>query len=105
MLPFVVTGPSPASAPLEAGPCQLALSFAGGGGDVVWSGGGAISSAWGAEQKENVVEREKVHRVVVGAGVAGTCCAEELCRLKPHHHVTLVTAADVVKVHKTHVLP
>jgi hypothetical protein len=39
-----------------------------------------------------------VHRVVVGAGVAGTCCAEELCRLRPLDHVTLITAADVVKV-------
>ena len=36
-------------------------------------------------------------RVVVGAGVAGTCCAEELCRLRPEDAVILVTIGDVVK--------
>ena len=38
-----------------------------------------------------------VTRVVVGAGVAGTCCAEELCRLRPRDAVVLVTAGDAVK--------
>ena len=38
-----------------------------------------------------------VIRVVVGAGVAGTCCAEELCRLRPRDAVVLVTAGDAVK--------
>ena len=37
------------------------------------------------------------HRVVVGAGVAGVCCAEELARLRPSDRVTLVAADDALK--------
>lgn len=36
--------------------------------------------------------------VVVGGGVAGVCCAEELCRLCPEASVTLVSADRVLKV-------
>lgn len=35
--------------------------------------------------------------VVVGGGVAGVCCAEELCRLCPDAAVTLVSADRVLK--------
>ncbi|PRW57580.1 pyridine nucleotide-disulfide oxidoreductase domain-containing 1 [Chlorella sorokiniana] len=35
--------------------------------------------------------------VVVGGGVAGVCCAEELCRLRPQDEVTLVSASRVLK--------
>lgn len=35
--------------------------------------------------------------VVVGGGVAGVCCAEELCRLRPEDEVTLVSASRVLK--------
>ena len=35
--------------------------------------------------------------VVVGGGVAGVCCAEELCRLRPDDSVTLVSASRVLK--------
>jgi hypothetical protein len=34
----------------------------------------------------------------VGGGVAGVCCAEQLCRLRPDAHVVLVSASDVLKV-------
>ena len=37
------------------------------------------------------------HRVVVGAGVAGVCCAEELARLRPDDVVTLVALGDAVQ--------
>jgi NADPH-dependent 2,4-dienoyl-CoA reductase/sulfur reductase-like enzyme len=40
---------------------------------------------------------QRVTRVIVGAGVAGTCCAEELCRLRPDDNVVLVTIGNVVK--------
>ena len=36
--------------------------------------------------------------VVVGGGVAGVCCAEQLCRLRPDAHVVLVSASEVLKV-------
>ncbi len=37
--------------------------------------------------------------VVIGGGIAGTCCTEELCRLvKPDDHVVLISAAPVLKV-------
>jgi len=36
--------------------------------------------------------------VVVGGGVAGVCCAEELCRLCPQDSVALVSAGTVLKV-------
>ena len=39
----------------------------------------------------------RVARVVVGAGVAGACAAEELCRLAPDDDVVLVAATDAVK--------
>lgn len=35
--------------------------------------------------------------VVIGGGIAGVCCAEELCQLCPEDMVTLITASDVVK--------
>lgn len=35
--------------------------------------------------------------VVVGGGVAGVCCAEELCRLRPGDEVALVSADRVLK--------
>lgn len=35
--------------------------------------------------------------VVVGGGVAGVCCAEELCRVRPQDSVTLVAADRVLK--------
>lgn len=35
--------------------------------------------------------------VVVGGGVAGVCCVEELCRLCPDDSVVLVSAAKVLK--------
>jgi protoporphyrinogen oxidase len=37
--------------------------------------------------------------VVIGGGIAGVCCAEELCRLNPHKHITLISADSVLKVH------
>ena len=36
--------------------------------------------------------------VVIGGGVAGVCCAEELCRLRPQDSVALVSASRVLKV-------
>lgn len=38
--------------------------------------------------------------VVVGGGVAGLCCAEELCRLRPGDAVTLVSASRVLKARR-----
>jgi NADPH-dependent 2,4-dienoyl-CoA reductase/sulfur reductase-like enzyme len=35
--------------------------------------------------------------VVVGGGVSGVCCAEELCRLCPDASITLVSADRVLK--------
>lgn len=102
-LPFAIVG----GGALASEPCQV--SEEGGGGVSRWRGGGADAGAcaeaaavkaagvsFGSD--ENVGRRGSIHRVVVGAGVAGTCCAEELCRLRPHDQVTLITAADVVKV-------
>ena len=37
--------------------------------------------------------------VVIGGGIAGVCCAEELCRLNPNEHITLISADSVLKVH------
>lgn len=39
-----------------------------------------------------------VRYVVVGGGVAGVCCIEELCRLCPHDTVTLVSPDKTLKV-------
>lgn len=36
--------------------------------------------------------------VVVGGGVSGVCCIEELCRLGPQHEITLVSASSILKV-------
>ena len=37
--------------------------------------------------------------VVVGGGIAGVCCAEELCRLRPEFDVVLVSEDRTLKVH------
>ena len=37
--------------------------------------------------------------VVIGGGIAGTCCTEELCRVVgPNDNVVLISAAPVLKV-------
>ena len=36
--------------------------------------------------------------VVVGGGIAGVCCAEELCRICPNCSVTLISASFQLKV-------
>lgn len=37
--------------------------------------------------------------VVIGGGIAGTCCTEELCRVvRPDDTVLLISAAPVLKV-------
>ena len=38
-----------------------------------------------------------VHYVVVGGGVAGVCCVEELCALCPEDTVTLVSNDKTLK--------
>lgn len=35
-------------------------------------------------------------RVVIGGGIAGVCCAQELARLNPREEVVVVTATDTV---------
>lgn len=47
---------------------------------------------------EPPLECEAMRHVIVGGGVAGVCCAEELCRLCPEDQVTLVSADRVLKV-------
>ena len=39
-----------------------------------------------------------VNYVVIGGGVAGVCCAEELCRTCPNDYVTLVSLDRILKV-------
>ena len=39
-----------------------------------------------------------VNYVVIGGGVAGVCCAEELCRVCPNDLVTLVAVDRSLKV-------
>lgn len=39
-----------------------------------------------------------VHYVVIGGGVSGVCCAEQLCRCCPDDVITLVTKDQVIKV-------
>ena len=39
-----------------------------------------------------------MHFVVIGGGIAGVCCAEELCRLAPSDHIILVSADRTLKV-------
>lgn len=36
--------------------------------------------------------------VVIGGGIAGVCCAEELCRLAPDDQITLLSSDTVLKV-------
>ena len=36
--------------------------------------------------------------VVIGGGIAGVCCAEELCRLNPAEQIVLISADSVLKV-------
>ena len=40
--------------------------------------------------------------VVVGGGIAGVCCAEELCRLRPEFDVSLVSEDRTLKVYTLH---
>ena len=35
---------------------------------------------------------------MVGGGVAGVCCAEEVCRIQPDAFVTLITPDQALKV-------
>jgi hypothetical protein len=39
-----------------------------------------------------------VRHVVIGGGIAGVCCVEELCRLRPADAVTLISSSTVLKV-------
>lgn len=39
-----------------------------------------------------------MRHVVIGGGVAGVCCVEELCRLRPDDSVTLISSSTVLKV-------
>lgn len=39
-----------------------------------------------------------VNYVIIGGGVAGVCCAEELCRICPEDSVTLVAVDRILKV-------
>jgi hypothetical protein len=39
-----------------------------------------------------------MRHVVIGGGIGGVCCVEELCRLVPQDVVTLVTASPALKV-------
>lgn len=41
-----------------------------------------------------------MRHVVIGGGIAGVCCVEELCRLRPDDSVTLISSSTVLKVHK-----
>lgn len=88
-LPFAVVGGTALGA-LEAGPCHVATEA----GHVAAHGSARASDA----SFPPTDDAGRVRRVVVGAGVAGTCCAEELCRLRPEDRVTLITATDAVKV-------
>eukprot|EP00878_Enallax_costatus_P027476 GHUV01029593.1.p1 GENE.GHUV01029593.1~~GHUV01029593.1.p1 ORF type:complete len:145 (+),score=18.13 GHUV01029593.1:225-659(+) len=38
-----------------------------------------------------------MRHVVIGGGIAGVCCVEELCRLQPSHKVTLISSSTVLK--------
>ena len=48
--------------------------------------------------KEPTGGGEPLRCVVVGGGIAGVCCAEELCRLRPEYDVTLVAEDHTLKV-------
>lgn len=39
--------------------------------------------------------------VVIGGGIAGVCCVDELCRLRPDDSVTLISSSTVLKVHSS----
>lgn len=39
-----------------------------------------------------------VRYVVLGGGVAGFCCIEELCRRRPEDSVTLISPSKTLKV-------
>ena len=36
--------------------------------------------------------------LVLGGGIAGVCCAEELCKLCPHDEIELVSSDKTLKV-------
>ena len=42
-----------------------------------------------------------MRHVVIGGGIAGVCCAEELASVAPHDEVVLVSASAVLKVSAT----
>lgn len=45
------------------------------------------------------IDLPQMKYVVIGGGIAGICCTEELCRLaKPDDSVVLISAASVLKV-------
>jgi hypothetical protein len=91
-MPYAVVAPPSLG---WSGPCLVTVERGCGGGAEAAEG---ASSAGASGVGEMGRRGGPIHRVVVGAGVAGTCCAEELCRLRPDDRVTLLTAADVVKV-------
>ncbi len=35
--------------------------------------------------------------VVIGGGIAGVCCCQELCRLNPQTQILLVSTTDCLK--------
>jgi NADH dehydrogenase FAD-containing subunit len=41
-----------------------------------------------------------MRHVVIGGGIAGVCCVEELCRLAPDDEVVLISSSTVLKVRK-----
>ena len=71
----------------DEGPCAAACEVDAPPPRASASGGRSASAAAAAP----------THRVVVGAGVAGVCCAEELARLRPDDVVTLVALGDAVQ--------
>lgn len=44
------------------------------------------------------MKRFVMRHVVIGGGIAGVCCVEELCRLQPSHEVTLISSSTILKV-------
>jgi NADPH-dependent 2,4-dienoyl-CoA reductase/sulfur reductase-like enzyme len=41
-----------------------------------------------------------MRHVIIGGGIAGVCCVEELCRLAPSDEVVLISSSTVLKVRK-----
>jgi hypothetical protein len=39
-----------------------------------------------------------MRHVIIGGGIAGVCCVEELCRIAPEDTVVLISASTVLKV-------